>query len=163
MTWLNNITLSGTVQTTSRAANTGVFRKTKRMDLNPHKGTQWIHLEKIIFQTKGCFHTEAWCLLLSYMHCVPMFLSFHHLDLFVTAWDTSHSAKHSMTIKPGYAGLQFVVNAKFSLKAVCCCKYNDHIAHGLNVAHVHITDGAHRESCSPKETLKSDSGNQSRC
>lgn len=51
-----------------------------------------------------------------YVHCVPMFLSFHHLDLFVTVLGASHSVKHLIIIKPGCVGLQFLGNARFSLK-----------------------------------------------
>lgn len=51
--WLNNITLSGTMSTTSGAKKTTVFRQMKKMDSNTHKGNRWIPMEKNLFQTLG--------------------------------------------------------------------------------------------------------------
>lgn len=68
-----------------------------------------------------------------------MFLSFHHLDLFVTASDASHSVKHSILIKPGCAGLQFLGNARFALKQFAA------INTMFTLHMVHITQGTERE------------------
>lgn len=68
-----------------------------------------------------------------------MFLSFHHLDLFVTALDASHSVKHLILIKPGCAGLQFLGNARFALKQFAAVN----IMFTLHV--VHTTQGTQRE------------------
>lgn len=39
------------------------------------------------------------------------------------------------------------------MKAVCWCKYNVHIAHGLNATHVHIT-GCIERAAAPKSLLR---------